>query len=274
MLGKLIRYDFKVQLKFLMSVYAVAVFVGIVSGVFQGLYDRFQNVGAIEFVHVVSNGFCIIAALAVVIGTIIYVVLYYRRNLFKDEGYLMHTLPVTEAQLYLSKLVTGIFCIMLSLLTAYLVYGIGILNIGWGKTLLLESIRQSEVSEFMMITWCVLLISIPANLCQFYASLTIGYTWKLNTQLPVNKDLLSVIAYVAIYSIQQFVLIISIIIYSFVKYSSIARKLVESINSPESKELFRYTQEIMYLSEIFVIIIAVVLSAVSIYRMKHHLNQE
>lgn len=268
MLGKLIRYDLKVQFKFLLGVYSVVAFVSVFAGVFQGLYDIFEDNTAITFAYIISQAFCIMAAIVVIIGTGICVVLYFRKNLFKDEGYLMHTLPVKAVQLYFSKLLTGIFCLLISFVVAYLCYGIGTLNIGWGKEILIDSIGDLYgISKFLIIIMSTLILSIPASLSQFYASISMGYTWKMNTQSPVNRDLLSIVSFVIIYMVQQFLSMIALVIYSFLNLDRFE-------NFMYKEGALSYTYGIVILADILTVLATVVLSIIAIYRMKHHLNLE
>lgn len=137
------------------------------------------------------------AAIAVIVGSIIYVIALFRNNLLKDEGYFMHTLPVPAWQLYVSKLVTGTVWIVVSIVVVILAYMLGSLDF---HLPILEILRDSGVEE-LKIVWLAgiaIFLSIPAALSQFYASFSIGYTWegKGNSR---DRDILSVVALIFVY---------------------------------------------------------------------------
>lgn len=86
------------------------------------------NVGALFLILGYS---LLISCLSVVL--LVYIAVRFYRNLYTDEGYLMHTLPVTPWQLILSKLLVGSFWyLLLSLLVTWamiviLVFGMPVL---------------------------------------------------------------------------------------------------------------------------------------------------
>ena len=107
MLGKLIKHEWK-SVGRLMGAVNLAIVVITILGCFM------LNLGILE----TQNGPLIASLLMTLYGlsliafgflVIIYLYVRFYRNLFTAEGYLMHTLPVTPAQLLHSKLLVGYF---------------------------------------------------------------------------------------------------------------------------------------------------------------------
>ena len=65
-----------------------------------------------------------LSMIAMLICSFVIIVLYFRRNLLKDEGYLMNTLPVEPWMLYVSKFLTAFVLFILDLIVAVLSFSI------------------------------------------------------------------------------------------------------------------------------------------------------
>lgn len=284
MLGKLIRYDSKVQIKFLCGIYAVAGLISVFSGGFRALKNQFPKVAAFGLMNQMAWLFCCLAAIVTVVGSMIYVIVYFRKNLLRDEGYLMHTLPVSSFQLYISKLITGTLLIWLSIGVGILCLGIGALRFHYPIMSILEESGLSGNGNFVLLI-VVLMLAFPLTLCQFYASLMIGYTWEIKSSNPINRDLLSVIAFIVIYMIQQILGVVSLVIYIVARYGNpfspnFTDRFVTMMEGAGSnsvhaqEEVLRYIQGVLGVSLALSLAIGVVLFVVGNYRMNRHLNLE
>ena len=163
MLGKLIGYDNRIQSKFFGGVYAVMGVLAGIAAVLKALNEHFNHVIVLQYAYQIAWVICRAAAIAVIVGSIIYVIALFRNNLLKDEGYFMHTLPVPAWQLYVSKLVTGTVWIVVSIVVVILAYMLGSLDF---HLPILEILRDSGVEE-LKIVWLAgiaIFLSIPAAL--------------------------------------------------------------------------------------------------------------
>ena len=98
MLGKLIGYDNRIQSKFFGGVYAVMGVLAGIAAVLKALNEHFNHVIVLQYAYQIAWVICRAAVIAVIVGSIIYVIALFRNNLLKDEGYFMHTLPVPVCQ--------------------------------------------------------------------------------------------------------------------------------------------------------------------------------
>ena len=127
MLGKLIKNEFKAVNRLMIPLHLGLIAVTII-GRFYVQLTIFSNpartlIMSENIWFAILNGtliaFYIMALLAVFLITAIYLeILRFRKNLFTDEGYLMHTLPVTAAEHIWSKLIV---CVIWTIIDSVLV---------------------------------------------------------------------------------------------------------------------------------------------------------
>lgn len=274
MLGKLIRYDGKMQLKFLGSLFIVSLLTSLFAGLGDYLYEVYPDVMLIKMFKVLTLGFSILVVVAMIFANSIFVVLFFRKNMFRDEGYLMHTLPVTETQLFFSKFLTGTLCVYLSGIAAYLSICIGTRRWDYIKSfvnLLREGgMRDTWTGVFVLLMFILL---IPLTLCQFYAALTIGYTWKINSGNSINRDLLSILSYVILYVIQQMMGLLAILIY-FVSHFGVLDGLTTFMEDSSDEAVMSYVQGLVGTAFALNFVVAVILLVVILRRLNHHLDLE
>lgn len=115
MLKKLMRYDLENIFKFLCIFYSLAT-------VFSILARLTANLGNSLMLNIISE-ICVGAAISMMCSTLINNVMRmwvrFKYNLYGDESYLSHTLPVTKSTHYLSKILTTV----ITLFTSFLVVG-------------------------------------------------------------------------------------------------------------------------------------------------------
>lgn len=106
MLGKLLKHEWKAVWKVPTLLIVVLMIMAVVSGLTFALpiWDS-------DWIGLPLSGMLLfllfyVAMIAVVIGITIYFAVRYYKNMFTDEGYLTHTLPVTARQLLVNKVIT------------------------------------------------------------------------------------------------------------------------------------------------------------------------
>lgn len=104
MLGKLLKYDLKANFKFLAVFYALA----IVSAVLTRVCFMNAETLAVQILGYIFNAMTISVVASILINTLMRAWVYFKRNLYGDEGYLMQTLPVKRADLLSAKCLMGL----------------------------------------------------------------------------------------------------------------------------------------------------------------------
>lgn len=110
LVGKLIKNELKAGLNFITPIYIVT---AVLAALLWGLISFTDNI------ENNSSTFLLIAAVILVgfgvfVGTIVAVINNFNKSMFKDQGYLTFTLPVTSNQLLLTKAFCSFFWIFLS----------------------------------------------------------------------------------------------------------------------------------------------------------------
>lgn len=105
MLKKLLKYDLKWCYKPLIVFYLLALFFAILT---RGI-AHFDNSLLFLILHKICAGTVIIMLINILINNFLRIWSRFIRNLYKDEAYLTHTLPVSKTTHYQSKLLTAIF---------------------------------------------------------------------------------------------------------------------------------------------------------------------
>ena len=103
MLTKLLKYEFKATARTYGTIYLALLFVAGLLGFTFRVENDFTESRVFDVLFTLYD----LLAVALVVVTIITVIHRFTRNLLGREGYLMHTLPVTEAQLVGSKLISS-----------------------------------------------------------------------------------------------------------------------------------------------------------------------
>ena len=114
MLKQLLKYEFKATKRLYFGLYLALALLSVVLGVtFRQEHalahsTNFQNLQVILMIVYVS------VILAIAVLCFVNTIQRFYQNLLGREGYLMHTLPVTETQLILSKLLTSMVWVLCS----------------------------------------------------------------------------------------------------------------------------------------------------------------
>ena len=122
MLNKLLKYDLKYMIKNMGIFYILAIFFSITTRIIFSLDETYM----VKIIGQISVG-CMYAMVAnIIINTMMRSWIRFRDSIYKDEGYLTNTLPVTKNDIYNSKFfqtliffIVGFFIIILCLVITY-----------------------------------------------------------------------------------------------------------------------------------------------------------
>ena len=117
MLKQLLKYEFKATGRTYGGLYLALVALAVLNGFSLRSSSKDDFASLLLFAYMV-------VAVAVAVVSVMTIVTRFTRNLLGREGYLMHTLPVTETQLVTSKLISSTVWSLCSILAACLSFGI------------------------------------------------------------------------------------------------------------------------------------------------------
>ena len=110
MLNKLIKYDFKwinkVMYIYFIIMFLITIAVKIIESLEQTLF--------LVIVDKIASGMFIGCAISIIITCIMRIWSRFIQNVYKDESYLTHTLPVTKNEIFNSKIISSIISLILS----------------------------------------------------------------------------------------------------------------------------------------------------------------
>lgn len=179
MLGKVLKYDLKALCRYLIPLYAVLFGLGIMIRLL-GFFDNVSIIAIICGLMIVA--LVVLSCLSFVLNGI-FSVKYYLENLFKDEGYLTHTLPVKKGTLLFSKVLASLvtfsitaLVLIISLIVAFYQKGLFVEVV---KVLNL-SIYGMSVYEFLLFMIVYGVIGYIATILMVYAAIAIGYSRSSN----------------------------------------------------------------------------------------------
>ena len=110
MLRKLLKYDLKYNCKVLVIFYALAIFFASLTRIFSGVENSFLA----DVIGKICGGVTISMIFNILINNVMRLWSRFRQNLYGDESYLTHTLPVKRQTLYLSKVLNAVITILVS----------------------------------------------------------------------------------------------------------------------------------------------------------------
>ena len=195
MLKQLLKYEFKATKRLYFGLYLALALLSVVLGVtFRQEHalahsTSFQNLQVILMIVYVS------VILAIAVLCFVNTVQRFCRNLLGREGYLMHTLPVTETQLILSKLLTSMVWVLCSGLVGVVcitvMISIGVLDaevlgtLSWDRWKQLWQMLYGELGpEFWVaMVWTILinLARLASLILCVYAACMIAHQFKKQT---------------------------------------------------------------------------------------------
>lgn len=210
MLGKLIKNEFINRGKQVVAIFAGLICFALVVALFWTINDSsfFDSVYFDFFLGIVTAAF-VCGVFATVIALLLGSLSDFGKRLFKDQGYLTHTLPVKISSIMLARMVFDVVLIISIAVITPIAVCIAGRDFGFFRDLF-ESIEdflgrylgsQAPAAIMDIILFVVgMLVSSLAALWVFNASYAIGHSFNN------NKKLLSVVAFAVISTINQLVM--------------------------------------------------------------------
>lgn len=112
MLKKLLKYDLQNIFKVLTIFFILALFFSILTRIFLNIDNSF----IINIIGQVCSGITISMIFNILINNLMRLWSRFKNNFYGDESYLTHTLPIDKKTLYLSKILTALITLFISVL--------------------------------------------------------------------------------------------------------------------------------------------------------------
>lgn len=225
MLGKLLKYELKATSRVFIPLYIAILVVSIVNGLSLNL-EIFNIQGLATIVLM-----CLFISLFVI--TIVVTIQRFNKNLLKDEGYLMFTLPVSSKHLVLSKYLTSLIWTFLSFIVAFLSFTIIFMIptykyfdfsyfINEFNLLFSNMLNLNILGQFIKII-LLMIISYTIFIFNVYLALSVG-------QLPIFNRFRNVSSFIGFLVINLLISYAQNIVSLFVNDASVNIEAIDNIN--------------------------------------------
>ena len=212
MLGKVLKHEFKSTGKLLVPLNLVLIGITII-----GMVVLRLNVFSNEHIALLAIGLMLIyilGLLTVVIVSFIYIAVRFYKSMFGAEGYLTHTLPVSNMTILNSKLLVALFwymlCTILTITSVVCLVCAGFSGMGapivW--SVIISQIEQVlGISVPILALWMFVLIAVSSlsGILMIYASLAIGQLFN-KYKIPA-----AIVTYIVLYIIFQVIATLMIV---------------------------------------------------------------
>ena len=208
MLGKLMKHEFRATARIMLPVMGAMAALALLANLsIRGLAGNLSDVPMLKILFTLIIIFFGAAVVATVVMSLVIMVSRFYRNLLKDEGYLMFTLPVSVHELIWSKLIVSLVWFLGTGLLIFLVMTLMALNLShtnlqmileqfpsWSEILgwLDEAGVRGQVITFLVQIVLGTLIGIIALCLHFYGAMALGHMFSK------DKVLLSIVFFVGI----------------------------------------------------------------------------
>ena len=112
MLGKLLKYDLKWVYKLIVIFYCLALIFSVIGRAFAEI----ENSLIFDVISKIAFGTAISMMVSGLINCLMRSWVRFTRNIYKDEAYLTHTLPIEKKKIFASKVITGIIGVFTSMI--------------------------------------------------------------------------------------------------------------------------------------------------------------
>lgn len=213
MLGKVLKYDLKSMGKSLFPLYAGLVVLALVLKFIGFITDSVSSfsITAFSFIYNIMFIFFIILVVGGLFYTFFVSIMRYYKNLYSDEGYLTHTLPVNVGSLLLSKVIASLIFIVLSVIISFISI---MLVLGFNDVfnILKDGLEFFSLCSGMnvgtIVIWAIffLLLSYICYILMVYAGISLG---NMHSK---NKITFSIVYTAVIYYVTQMLGVILLVI--------------------------------------------------------------
>lgn len=288
MLGKLIKYEWKSTYKMgLILLFALGMATLIGCLVFQApmwreiqsQYYYIETMGTtmMNIVSILSFILYILLLTGAVYAIFIYLVVRFYKSMYTDEGYLLHTLPVTKNQILVSKIlvsVVWVFLIYIGMMLSLFIFLFVLVSVASGESVFTVMRELTEIFgelkgllsvlfEDLEITWAVmasilnLILGVPMAVIIMFGAVSLGQLFSK------HRVLMGILSYVGI-------LIVRWVLRSIIQGISWASLMF----STTGQELFDYMNVTLYSNLVLELLLAVGCYLASYHITSKKLNME
>ncbi len=265
MLKKLLKYEIRNTLKFLMIFYSLSVIFAVITRIFFSFED---SSFIVYFFGQFCQGVTISMMCSALFNNIIRLWARFRQNFYGDESYITHTLPVKKGVLYAAKMISSVVTLCMTMIVAGICLCIMYYSTHIGVSIRSLIYPAADLYDTSTITLIAVLISLL--FLQFFNILQCGYTGIILGHRANSKKIgLSVLFGGIIYMGSQTVTVLIMLIGSI--YDTRIIDLFTELNPMITPSLMKF---LIILSVISYTIVIIVNYLISLKLFKKGVNVE
>lgn len=181
MLKKLLKYD----LKWIYKVVIVFYILSFIFAIITKMFSLANNSLLFEVLEKITAGATIAMVISALINGIMRSWVRFIRNVYKDESYLTHTLPVPKKTIYLSKVLAAIITTLTSVIVAIICmficyYSKENLDILKSTLELAATTYNTTIIKLLLVIFLVVFLEITFIILVGYTSIIIGHKSNKN----------------------------------------------------------------------------------------------
>ena len=188
MLKKLVKYDFKWINRTLIFYYLIVIILCLLTR----LASCFDNIFAGRIIFQILRGCAIASFFSTIITCVIRCWVRFTETTYKDESYLVHTLPVEKATMYNSKIVASLCVIGVSFIAIVIGFIIGILN-----NSILDYLKNiwNDSNSLTLLLRLILIVLLEVIMAYYCGIMGILLGYQKNDQRTVKSILFGILFY-------------------------------------------------------------------------------
>lgn len=204
MLGKLIKYELKASMRVMLPLYALTVLMSLLNRSL--IIESVLNLGSNELMFGTLILVYTIVMVAMFIMTVATVIQRFSRTMLGNEGYLMHTLPVSVNMHIASKMIVAI---ILSILSGLMMFASVLIMTMGGEMLQILSMLYTEIVDGLKLIWVhggfvfmleviyLWIVGMVQSVMIIYASMSIGHLFAK------HRVFMSIIGFIGICTVMN-----------------------------------------------------------------------
>ncbi|HKM22697.1 MAG TPA: hypothetical protein VJZ01_11745 [Lachnospiraceae bacterium] len=267
MLGKLLKHEWNATMKVLLPANVVIVLLTVLGRIMLGLNIFETDSEIVQMIAVLCLILYILSLFAVCIACTIYIAVRFYKTVYTDEGYLLHTLPVTSTEIIWSKMMIGalwnlITSIVISVSVLLLVFG-SLSPGSFGEMMNELSKLISTYLGSVFTGWVVFTVFLSVLSC-FYSTLWLFAAISFGQLISKHKVLGSFIGYAIGYIVAQIVATVAMTANGLTNQAMLLDESVDAV--------ITYVNTTFGISFVITLVFTVLYYFVTSYMMKRRLN--
>ena len=265
MLGKLLKYEFMAEWKKYMIIFGGMLFLALSMLILnKGFMDSDNYIVETAF-GLVLGAFVMLCMFALFIVFVFSTIRFYK-NIFRDEGYLMNTLPCTAGEHLASKIISTYVWSAATVVVIFLSIGIASGDFTWPAKIMegfwevfeMEEMTSAEMKEFAFVKeffggltmYMVITLVLSPLLYQIYLNFCIAIGSLFNT----HKILMAVVTFVGVNIVSQVISTVAMFIMGYAEIDALMEQTAETNFDEYMGYMINYMNGIYIFTGVFCVI--------------------